>query len=92
METTLRKALSQSLQSCVLKDVILEEEIGRGAHGRVFAATWEGASVAVKHIRFSKIRMIMHDEVRQRVLKEYEWSSQIRHPNIVRFLSGDIFV
>ena len=81
--------LPLSLQPCVLQDVILEEEVGRGAHGRVLAATWEGASVAVKHIHslFNDVASdVEYDKLRQSFLKECERSSQIRHPNIVRFL------
>ena len=81
--------LPQSLQSCVLEDVIFEDEVGRGAHGRVLAATWEGASVAVKHIHtlFNDVASdVEYEKLRQSFLKECERSSQIRHPNIVRFL------
>ena len=81
--------LPQSLQSCVLKDVIFEEEIGRGARGRVLGATWEGISIAVKHIYtlFNEVADDFEYEILQRrFVKECERSSQICHPNIIQFL------
>ena len=86
--------LPQSLQSCVLEDVIFEEEVSRRAHGRVLAATWEGTSVAVKHIHtlFNDVTSdVEYDKLRQSFLKECERSSQICHPNIVRFLGICLF-
>ena len=82
-------ALPESLRSCVLEDVFLEDEIGRGAHGRVLAATWEGAPVAVKHIHslFNEVASdYEYEKLRENFMKECERSIQIRHPNIVRFL------
>ena len=82
--------LPLSLQACVLDGVVLGEEIGRGAHGKVVAAMWEGTSVAVKQIcsPFSDVMAsdIEYDKLRNNFLKECERSSQMRHPNIVRFL------
>ena len=86
-------ALPESLRSCVLEDVFIEDEIrdeiGRGAHGRVLAATWEGAPVAVKHIHslFNDVASdYEYEKLRENFMRECERSSQIRHPNIVRFL------
>ena len=82
-------ALPQSLRLCVLEDLILGEEIGRGSHGRVVAATWEGAPVAVKQIHslFSDVASdFEYDSLRETFLRECVRSIQIRHPNIVRFL------
>ena len=82
-------ALPQSLRLCVLENLTLGEEIGRGAHGRVVAATWEGASVAVKQIH-SLFNDVASDfefvKLRDSFLRECVRSIQIRHPNIVRFL------
>ena len=81
--------LPLSLRSCVMEDVFLEDEIGRGAHGRVLAATWEGAPVAVKHIHslFNDVASdYEYEKLRENFMRECERSSQIRHPNIVRFL------
>ena len=81
--------LPESLRLCVLKDVFLKDEIGRGAHGTVLAATWEGAPVAVKRINSLFDGMasdIEYQKLRENFMKECERSSQIRHPNIVRFL------
>ena len=81
--------LPQPLRFCVLEDLILGEEIGRGAHGKVVAATWEGAPVAVKQIH-SLFNDVASDfeylKLRESFLKECVRSIQIRHPNIVRFL------
>ena len=81
--------LPKPLQSCVLEQLILGEEIGRGAHGRIVAATWEGTSVAVKEIHslFSEVSSDFEfNTLKTSFLKECERSSQLRHPNIVRFL------
>ena len=82
-------ALPSSLRLCLLEEVFLGDEIGRGAHGRVLAATWEGAPVAVKHIHslFNDVASdFEYETLRENFLRECERSSQIRHPNIVRFL------
>ena len=81
--------LPQPLRSCVLEQVILGEEIGRGAHGRIMVATWEGTPVAVKEIHslFNEVASDFEfNALKKSFLKECERSSQLRHPNIVRFL------
>ena len=81
--------LPQTLRSCVIEQVNLGEEIGRGAHGRIVAATWEGTPVAVKEIHslFSEVASdIEFNALKKSFLRECERSNQLRHPNIVRFL------
>jgi len=81
--------LPQPLKSCVLEQVILGEEIGRGAHGKIVAAIWEGTPVAVKEILslFSDVTSDLEfNNLKTSFLKECDRSSQLRHPNIVRFL------
>ena len=81
--------LPLSLRSCVLEDVFPVEEIGRGSHGRVLAATWKGTPVAVKYIHsvFNDVASnFEYEKLRENFMKGCERSSQIRHPNIVRFL------
>ena len=81
--------LPQPLRFCVLEDLILGEEIGRGAHGRVVAATWEGAPVVVKQIHslfYDVASDYEYEAIRGTFLRECVRSIQIRHPNIVRFL------
>ena len=79
--------LPLSLHSCVLEDVFLGEEIGRGAHGRVWAATWEETPVAVKHFLFDDVASdYEYEKLVGKFMRLCERSSQIRHPNIVRFL------
>ena len=84
--------LPETLQRCVLQNVILAEEIGRGNYGIVLAATWEGTPVAVKNIQYlfdtvpNSVDSLEYEKLEQTFLKECERSSQLRHPNIVRFL------
>ena len=81
--------LPRSLRLCVLEDLIFGEEIGRGTNGRVVAATWEGAPVAVKenHSLFNDVASdFEYVKLRESFLRECVRSIQIRHPNIVRFL------
>ena len=77
-----------ALQDCVIDNIEIGKQIGRGANGRILEAKWEGVVVAVK-----EIHSIFMNEVSDRefqsfktsFLSECEKSRRLRHPNIVRF-------
>ena len=78
-----------ALRDCVIDNILIGNQIGRGTNGRILEAKWEGIAVAVK-----EIHSIFMNEVSDRefqsfktsFLRECEQSSRLRHPNIVRFL------
>ena len=77
-----------ALRGCVIADIRIGNQIGRGSNGRILEATWEGTTVAVKEIH-SIFNGISNEEfcaLRRKFLHECEQASQMRHPNIVRFL------
>ena len=76
------------LRRFVIDNIELGKQIGRGANGRILAAKWEGAMVAVKEIHSIFINETSDPEFqwfKRGFLRECEQSSQLRHPNIVRF-------
>ena len=81
--------LPASLQNFVIDNIQLGKQIGRGANGRILEAKWEGIVVAVKEIHSIFINEASEVEFQaftRSFLHECEQSSQLRHPNIVRFL------
>ena len=44
------KDFSVALRDCVIDNIGIGGQIGRGANGRILEAKWEGAVVAVKEI------------------------------------------
>ena len=77
-----------SLRGFIIDNIQLGKQIGRGANGRVFQAKWEGATVAVKEIHSIFINEASDLEFqwfKKSFLRECEQSSQLRHPNVVRF-------
>ena len=77
-----------ALRGCVINNIRIGNQIGRGSNGRILEATWEGTVVAVKEIHsiFNGVRDEEFYSLRRKFLHECEQASQIRHPNIVRFL------
>ena len=76
------------LRGFIIDNIKLGKQIGRGANGRVLEAKWEGATVAVKEIHSIFINEASDLEFqwfKKCFLRECEQSSQLRHPNIVRF-------
>ena len=77
------------LQDCIIDNIQIGKQIGRGANGRILEAKWEGIVVAVKEVH----SIFMTNEVsdgdfqsfKRSFLRECEQSSRLRHPNIVRF-------
>ena len=77
-----------SLRDFILDNIQLDKQIGRGANGRILEAKWEGAVVAVKEIHSIFMNEVSEPEFqafKRSFLRECEQSSQLRHPNIVRF-------
>ena len=80
--------LASPLRDCVIKDITLGKEIGRGANGRILEGKWAGITVAVKEIHSIFINEVTEPEFqsfKRTFLRECEQSSQLHHPNIVRF-------
>ncbi|CAG2244475.1 unnamed protein product [Mytilus edulis] len=61
----------------------LEDEIGKGAFGRVFKGTWVGSAVAIKAIDCKRGKQ----KIRGMVEAEIEMHELIRHPNIVQLMA-----
>ena len=82
-------SLPASLRHFVIDNIQLGQQIGRGANGRILEAKWEGIVVAVKEIHSIFINEVSEAEFqsfRRSFVRECEQSSQLRHPNVVRFL------
>ena len=77
-----------ALRDCVIDNIIIGEQIGRGANGRILEAKWEGIVVAVKEIHSIFMNEVSDREFqsfKRSFLRECEQSSRLRHPNVVRF-------
>ena len=86
---------SKDVDSYRLKDVIIEgvvptnEEVGRGAYGKVFVVKYCGLECAAKEIHPILIEGVAPEEKKTIVnnfLRECYRCSVLRHPNIVQFL------
>ena len=76
------------LRDCVIDNIRIGKQIGRGANGRILEAKWEGSVVAVKEIHSIFMNEVSDREFqsfKRSFLRECEQSSRLRHPNIVRF-------
>ena len=77
------------LRDCVIDNILIGNQIGRGANGRILEAKWEGIVVAVKEIHsifMNEVSDWEFQSFKTSFLRECEQSSRLRHPNIVRFL------
>ena len=76
------------LKDSLIQNVQVEEMIGRGAYGRIMEAKWEGTVVAIKEIHsiFNDVGEEQFQALKIKFINECKQSSQLRHPNIVRFL------
>ena len=77
-----------ALRDCVINNIIIGKQIGRGANGRILEAKWEGIVVAVKEIHsifMNEVSDVEFQSFKRSFLRECEQSSRLRHPNIVRF-------
>ena len=79
---------SLALRDCVIDNIVIGNQIGRGANGRILEAKWEGIIVAVKEIHSIFVNEISDTEFqsfKRSFLRECEQSNRLRHPNVVRF-------
>ena len=77
-----------ALRDCVIDNILIGNQIGRGANGRILEAKWEGIVVAVKEIHSIFMNEVSDTEFhsfKTSFLRECEQSSRLRHPKIVRF-------
>ena len=77
-----------ALRDCVIDNIRIGKQIGRGANGRILEAKWEGIVVAVKEIHpifMNEVSDREFQSFKRSFLRECEQSSRLRHPNIVRF-------
>ena len=77
-----------ALRDCVIDNIRIGNQIGRGANGRILEAKWEGIVVAVKEIHsifMNEVGNLEFQSFKRSFLRECEQSSRLRHPNIVRF-------
>ena len=82
------KDFPASLRDCVIDNITIGKQIGRGANGRILEAKWEGIVVAVKEIHsifMNDVSDVEFQSLKRSFLRECEQSSRLRHPNIVRF-------
>ena len=81
--------VERQLQELVIRNVVHENEIGRGANGKIFKGTWEGAPCAIKEIHSIFAEVASDEELsafESAFIEECRRSSKLRHPNIVQFL------
>ena len=77
-----------ALRDFVIDNIRIDNQIGRGANGRILEAKWEGTVVAVKEIHsifMNEVGDLEFQSFKRSFLCECEQSSRLRHPNIVRF-------
>ena len=77
-----------ALRDCVIDNIKIGKQIGKGANGRILEAKWEGIIVAVKEIHSIFMNEVSNQEFQSfktSFLRECEKSSRLRHPNVVRF-------
>ena len=77
-----------ALRDCVIDNITIGKQIGRGANGKILEAKWEGIVVAVKEIHsifMNEVSDVEFQSFKRSFLRECEQSSRLRHPNIVRF-------
>ena len=65
-------------------EITLGSRIGAGAFGEVYEASWRRSRIAVKRLLCQRLT----DSAREQFYQEMELMSNLRHPNIVRFLGA----
>ena len=75
-----REARSSIMDNSKLEDLQIGEIIGRGASSVVYAATWVGQPVALKHL---KLQHRGDQSVIDEFAAEIKTISKLRHPNVV---------
>ena len=69
---------------CDYSEVTLGHRVGAGAFGEVYQASWRRSRVAVKRLLCQRLT----ESARTEFMQEMELMSNLRHPNIVRFLGA----
>ena len=67
----------------------LDNELGRGAYGRVFTVTYQGSVFAAKEIHSLLLDGVSAEEknaIKDAFIRECHHCSSINHPNIVKFI------
>ena len=84
------KDVTVALQNLTLKDVTpLDQELGRGAYGKVFTVKYREKIYAAKEIHSLLLEVANPEEkrnIRNNFLRECYHCSRLSHPNIVRFV------
>ena len=82
--------VNKALPYLTLRGVVpLEQELGRGAYGRVFKVKYHGTIYAAKEIHTLLLAMSTQDvkqKLKDEFLRECYQCSTLFHPNIVRFV------
>ena len=84
----LQKVLQGESHWIVSKDEILitNENLGRGAWGKVKVAAFRGSRVAAKSFH----SLIVSDYNRQLFIREITMAASLRHPNLVQFIGASL--
>ena len=85
--TQLHSLQSDNLCNFQRKEVVIKEEIGRGASGLVSKGQFRGQTVAVKQIHQN---ILTQKHVMDEFKREVKIMAGIQHPNLVRFI-GAVF-
>lgn len=79
----------EEFQDVMLSDVVRskcsDEELGRGAYGRVYEVTCHGKPCAAKEIHSSLVDGVESRRIVESFLRECQRCKTLRHPNIVQF-------
>jgi len=82
--------ITTALQNLTLTDVVpLDQELGRGAYGKVFTVKYRQKVYAAKEIHSLLLEVANPEEkrkIKNTFLRECYHCSVLRHPNIVRFI------
>ena len=84
--------ISKILEAVELKDSLIikdDEELGKGAYGRVFTIRYRGVKYAAKEIHSILYEGTGYKEqkrVRESFYRECQYCRKLRHPNIVTFI------
>lgn len=69
-----------------MRELQIQQRIGRGTHGEVFRALWRGTEVAVKNLPQSQITQELMDDI----IREAKIMRTLRHPNVLQFLGASM--
>ena len=77
------------LRELAINNVVHGSVLGKGANGKIFKGTWEGAPCAIKEIHSIFAELASEEEFtlfKAAFIEECRRSIRLRHPNIVQFL------